>query len=194
MTREAVSTMTRHRDLLAEGLNSRSIAAAIEEGKLERISRGLYRVTAAEHRITEKHTFVQVARLVPQGVYCLISALAFHELTVQNNWKMQMALPRPAHEPKVDIVPVEYFHLSEQPYRTGIEEHVVEGTPVKVYSPAKTVADLFKFRNRYGVDLALEALREVWRKRRATAKELNHCAKVCRVEKIMRPYLEAVIS
>jgi hypothetical protein len=89
---------------------------------------------------------------------------------------------------------VEYFHLSEQPYLAGIEEHKVEGTTVKVYSPAKTVADLFKFRNRYGVDLALEALREVWRKRRATTKELHQCAKVCRVEKIMRPYLEAVIT
>ena len=193
MPKEA-STVTRYRDLMAQGLNSRSITAAVELGKLERISRGLYAVTAAEDQITEKHTFVQVAKLVPQGVYCLVSALVFHELTVENHRKMQMALPRPAHEPKIAIMPVEYFHLSKQPYLTGIEEHEVEGTTVKVYSPAKTVADLFKFRNRYGVDLALEALREVWRKRRATAKELHQCAKVCRVENIMRPYLEAVIS
>ena len=187
------ATLARQRDLLARGYTSRSIATAVEHGALERVSRGLYRVTAAGDRITEKHTYVQVAKLVPQGVYCLISALAFHELTVENNWKMQIALPRPAHEPKVDLVPVEYFHLSEQPYRTGIEVHEVEGATVKVYSPAKTVADLFKFRNRYGTDLAIEALREVWRKKRATTKELNECAKVCRVEKVMRPYMEAVI-
>ncbi len=192
---KSLSTVTRHRDLLAQGLDSRSIAAAIEAGKLERISRGLYTVTAAEDRITEKHTYVQVAKLVPHGVYCLISALAFHELTVQTGWKMQIALPRPAHEPKVEFVPVEYFHLSEQPYEAGVEEHRVEGTIVKVYSPAKTVADLFKFRNRkgMGVDLALEGLREVWRKKRATTKELYHYAKVCRVERVMKPYLEAVI-
>ena len=187
-------TVTRYRDLLAQGFNSRSIASAVEQGELERISRGLYTVRAAEDQITEKHTYVQVAKLVPQGVYCLVTALVFHELTVENHRKMQIALPRPAHEPKVEIMPVEYFHLSEEPYLTGIEEHKAEGTTVKVYSPAKTVADLFKFRNRYGVDLALEALREVWRKRRATTKELHRCAKVCRVEKIMRPYLEAVIT
>jgi predicted transcriptional regulator of viral defense system len=135
-----------------------------------------------------------LATLVPQGVYCLASALVFHELTVEKNRKMQIALPRPAHEPMVDIMPVEYFHLSEHPYRAGIEAHGVEGTTVKVYSPAKTVADLFKFRNRYGMDLALESLREVWRKKRATAQELYGYANLCRVEKIMRPYLEAVIG
>ena len=188
------STVTRQRDLLAQGYTSRSIATAIKQGALERVSRGLYRVSGAGDRITEKHTYVQVAKLVPQGVFCLVSALAFHELPVQNAWKMQIALPRPAHEPKVGFVPVEYLHLSEEPYRVGVEEYKVEGTTVKVYSPAKTVADLFKFRNRYGVDLALEGLREVWRKRRATVKELHRCAKVCRVEKIMQPYLEAVIS
>ena len=191
---EEASTVARYRDLMAQGLNSRAIASAVEQGELERISRGLYAVSAAEDRITEKHTFVQVAKLAPQGVYCLMSALVFHELTMENHRKMQIALPRPAHEPKVDIMPVEYYHLSEQPYLEGIEEHKVEGTTVKVYSPAKTVADLFKFRSRYGVDLALEALREVWRKRRATTKELHQCAKVCRVEKIMGPYLEAVIT
>lgn len=190
-----LSTVTRQRDLLAQGYTARAIAAAIDDGRLERISRGLYRVTAADEQVTEKHTYVQVAKLVPQGVYCLISALAFHELTVQNVWKMQIALPRPAHEPKVPFVPVEYFHLTEEPYRAGIEEHRVEGTTVKVYSPAKTVADLFKFRNRrgMGVDLALEGLREVWRKKRATTNELYRYAKVCRVAKIMKPYLEAVI-
>ena len=194
LAREAVSTVTRRRDLRYQGLNSRSITAALERGELERISRGLYQVSASAAAITEKHTFVQVAQLAPQGVFCLISALAFHELTVQNHRTMQIALPRPAHEPKVEIVPVEYFHFSEQPYRVGLEEHVVEGTKVKVYTPAKTVADLFKFRNRYGTDLALEALRDVWRKGKATVEELNQCAQVCRVERIMQPYLEATIS
>lgn len=189
----ALSTVARRRDLIAQGYNARTLQQALNRGELNRLSRDLYAVASADDQITEKHTYVQVAKLVPHGVYCLTSAMAFHQLTVQNAWKMQIALARPAHEPKIEFVPVEYLHLSEQPYRTGIEEHKVEGITVKVYSPAKTVADLFKFRNRYGVDLALEALREVWRKRRATVKELYEYANVCRVEKVMKPYLEAVI-
>ena len=175
-------------------MTSRQIAAALERGELERLDRGLYRISASGAAITEKHSFAQVAQLVPNGVFCLMSALAFHGLTVQNHPVMQIALPRPAHEPRVDIISVEYLHFSEQPYEMGLEQHQVEGTNVKVYSPAKTVADLFKFRNRYGTDLALEALREVWRKRRATVKELHRCARVCRVERSMQPYLEATIS
>ena len=193
MSKIAASTVTRRRDLVEQGYDSHSIAAAIERGELERISRGLYAITATQNAITEKHTFVQVARLVPNGVFCLISALAFHDLTVQPNRTMQIALPRPAFEPRISIMPVEYLHFSEKPFQTGIEKHPIEGCIVKVYSPAKTVADLFKLRNRYGTDIALEALREVWRKRRATVAELHYCARICRVERIMQPYLEATI-
>ena len=194
MARTATSTVIRRRDLVDHGHDAYSIAAALKRGELERIGRGLYQIPAAKNAITEKHTFVQVARLVPNGVFCLISALAFHDLTVQQNRTMQIALPRPAFEPNVSLMPVEFLHLSDKPFQTGIEEHRIEGSIVKVYSPAKTVADLFKFRNRYGTDLALESLREVWRKRRATVAELHHSAQVCRVERIMQPYLEATIS
>lgn len=153
-----VPTVTRQRDLRAEGYTSKSITAAVERGALG-VSAGECRVTAAGDRITEKHTYVQVAKWVPQGVFCLVSALAFHELTVQNTWKMEVALPRPAHEPKVDfdrwstcICPASHMGPTSK-------NRSVEGVTVKVYSPG--VADLFKFRNRYGVDLALEAPREV---------------------------------
>ena len=189
-----MSTIARRRDLFAQGYNARSLQSALEEGDLKRLSRDLYSITSATKAITEKHSYVQVARLVPQGVFCLISALVFHELTTQVNHRMQIALPRPAFEPKITFLDVEYFHVSEAPFQHGVAEHRVEGCVVKVYSPAKTVADLFKFRNRYGTDLALEALRDTWRQRKSTVQELLVAAKICRVERIMEPYLEATVS
>ncbi|MBL8240531.1 MAG: hypothetical protein JNM66_24135 [Bryobacterales bacterium] len=189
-----MSTVARRRDLFAQGYNARSLQRALEQGQLNRLSRDLYSITSATEAITEKHSYVQVARLVPQGVFCLISALVFHEITTQVNHRMQIALPRPAFEPRISFLPVEYFHVSDAPFRHGVEEHSVEGTVLKVYSPAKTVADLFKFRNRYGTDLALEALRDTWRKRKATIKDLHAAAKICRAERIMEPYLEATVS
>ena len=140
------------------------------------------------------HSYVEVGKLVPHGIFCLTSALVFHGLTTQVNHRMQIALSRPAFEPRIPFLEVQYFHLSEAPLRYGVEEHLCEGMMLKIYSPAKTVADLFKFRNKLGTDLALEALRDVWRQRKATITELQAAAKVCRVEKIMRPYLEATIS
>jgi predicted transcriptional regulator of viral defense system len=191
--RSAPQTVARRRDLLAQGYTARSLRAALNQGELNRLSRDLYFVTKAEDAITEKHTYVQVARLVPKGVFCLISAAVFHELTTQVNHRMQIALPRPAFEPKVPLIDVKYFHVSPEPFAFGIEEHHVEGTVLKVYSPAKTVADLFKFRNQLGRDLAVEALRDVWRNRKATVGQLHTAAKICRVHKIMEPYLEATI-
>lgn len=187
-------TVARRRDLFAQGYDSRSLQRALEDGHLNRLSRDLYSIVSATEGITEKHSYVQVARLVPQGVFCLISALVFHEITTQVNHRMQIALPRPAFEPRITFLDVEYFHISDAPFRHGVEKHRVEGTVLKVYSPAKTVADLFKFRNRYGTDLALEALRDTWRKRKATIKELHAAARMCRVERIMQPYLEATVS
>lgn len=193
MTRN-MTTVARRRDLFAQGFNARSLQDALDRGELNRLSRDLYSITGAAGAITEKHSYVQVASLVPQGVFCLISALVFHELTTQVNYRMQIALPRPAFEPKIPFLNVEYFHLSAAPFEHGVEEHRVEGKVLKVYSPAKTVADLFKFRNKYGTDLALEALRDTWRKRKATVKELNAAARICRIERIMKPYLEATVS
>lgn len=189
-----MSTVARRRDLFAQGYNARSLQRALEQGHLNHLSRDLYLIVSATEAVTDKHSYVQVARLVPQGVFCLISALVFHELTTQVNHRMQIALPRPAFEPMIMFLNVDYFHISEAPYRHGVEEHRVEGSVLKVYSPAKTVADLFKFRNRYGTDLALEALRDTWRGRKATIRELLAAAKVCRVERIMDPYLEATVS
>lgn len=189
-----MSTVARRRDLFAQGYNARSLQNALEEGHLKRLSWDLYSITSATGAVTEKHSYVQVARLVPQGVFCLISSLVFHEITTQVNHRMQIALPRPAFQPKISFLDVEYFHVSEAPFQHGLEEHRVEGSVVKVYSPAKTVADLFKFRNRYGTDLALEALRDTWRQRKSTVKELLAAAKICRVERIMEPYLEATVS
>ena len=117
-----------------------------------------------------------------------------HELMTQVNHRMQIALPRPAFEPRISFLDVEYFHVSEAPYRHGMEEYYVEGSVLKVYSPAKTVADLFKFRSRHGTDLALESLRDTWRERKASFKEPLAAVKICRVERIMEPYLEATVS
>jgi predicted transcriptional regulator of viral defense system len=124
---DAVGLMLRKlRFLKAVNNNARSLQSALEEGHLKLLSRDLYSITSATEAITEKHSYVQVARLVPQGVVCLISALVFHELTTQVNHRMQIALPRPAFEPRISFLDVEYFHVSEAPFQHGVEEHRVE--------------------------------------------------------------------
>ena len=189
-----LSTVARRRDLLARGHTPGSLRSALKHRQIERVSRDLYSIAAAADSITERHSYVEAAKLVPHGVFCLISALVFHALTTQVNQRMQIALPRPAFEPKVPFLDVQYLHLSKAPFEYGVEEHLCEGAMIKVYSPAKTVADMFKFRNKLGTDLALEALREVWRLRTATVAELDAAARVCRVDKIMKPYLEATVT
>lgn len=159
-------------------------------GQLRRVARGVY--VAADHDLTEKHSLAVACTLVPHGVVCLLSALVFHGLTVQNPWEVWLAIDPWARKPAQGSPPQRIVRFSGDALTHGVETHEIEGASVKVYSVAKTISDLFKYRNKVGLDVALEALREASRTRRTTMDEVLRAAKVCRVEKVMRPYLEGL--
>jgi predicted transcriptional regulator of viral defense system len=135
----------------------------------------------------------QAGKRVPQGVVCLLSALRFHELTTQAPSQVWLALRAKSWQPQVDYPPLRVVWFSGEAFTAGIEEHLIEGVPMRIYSLAKTVADGFKYRNKIGLDVALEALRDAWRQRLVTMDDLWHFAQIDRVARIMRPYLESLI-
>ena len=186
-----VRGLLRPRDLARAGLPTDYLWRMYRKEKLERVGRGLYALPGAD--LTEHHTLAEAALRVPHGVVCLLSALRFHDLTTQAPYEVWMAIDVKARRPKEEIIPLRIVRFSGEALTAGVEEHEVEGVGVKVYSPAKTVADCFKYRNKIGLDVALEALRDCWRKRLATADELWRYAEVCRVARVMRPYLESLV-
>ena len=162
----------------------------IEGGLLERVSRGLYRLSS--HPGSEHEGLATIAAKVPQAVFCLLTALQFHELTTQLPRQVWIAMPRGSHVPRVDYPPIKMVQMTGAVYTAGIEEHLRDGVTLRVYSAAKTVADCFKHRNKIGLDVALEALKDARAERMASADDLWRYAKVCRVANVMRPYLEAI--
>lgn len=186
------TTLLRSRELAGHGVSRVQMAEAVKMGLLERAGCGLYRRPNAD--ITEHYTLAEVGRRIPKGIFCLLSALNFHGLTTQNPHDVWIALGHKAWRPRLDTVGLRVMRYSGAALREGVDNHVIGGVPVKVYNPAKTVVDCFKFRNKVGLDVALEALRETWRARRCTMDELAHYAGICRVEKVMRPYLESLTA
>jgi predicted transcriptional regulator of viral defense system len=184
------TTLLRSRDLSAQGFDRASLRQAVQDGLLERAGRGLYRSPEAD--ITEHHTLAEVAKRVPNGVICLLSALRFHQLTSQSPHEVWITIHHKAWRPQLDHVGLRVVRASDPALREGVEAHMIEGVPVQIYNPAKTVADCFKFRHKIGLDVALEALREVWRARRATMNDLEHYARVDRVARVMNPYLASL--
>lgn len=174
------------------GIHSQQLTRLVAEGVLERIARGHYRL--ASRPITERHGLVVASRGVPHGVICLLSALAFHGIGTQLPAEVWIAIDRRARAPSLQEPPLRVVRFSGAAFAEGIEMHRVEGQPVRVYSVAKTLADLFKHRNKVGLDIALEALREAWRERRFTMEALDRMAHVCRVARVMNPYVEAVVA
>jgi len=191
-TLEAVQKtgVIRPRDLAGMGVQRTHLQRLLQQGRLARVGRGLYILPEAE--ITERHSFAEACKRVPNGVVCLLSALRFHELTTQAPFEIWLAIDRKARLPKVDTPPLRIVRFSGAALSEGIEKHIIEGVAVRVYNPAKTVADCFKYRNKIGLDVALEALRECRRERRATMDEIWRYAVICRVANVMRPYLEAL--
>jgi predicted transcriptional regulator of viral defense system len=181
----------RWRDLEAHGVHPEQLRRLRAGGMLERTGRGMYALPNAA--ITENHTLAEACRRVPHGVACLLTALQFHRLTTQWPFEVWLAIDVKARRPRVEDIPLRIVRFSGAARTFGVEEHVVEGVPVKVYSPSKTVADCFKYRNKVGQDVALEALRDCWRQRRATMDELWQAAAVCRVANVMKPYLESLV-
>jgi len=159
-------------------------------GKLQRIGRGLYGLPDAE--ATEHQTLMEVCQRVPKAVLCLLSALQFHEIGMQLPREVWIALPERSQTPVLAYPPLRIARLRGAAYSEGIQTVTDHGAPIRVYCAAKTVTDCFKFRNKVGLDVALEALKEAWRSRKVTMAELSHFARINRVERVMQPYLEAV--
>ena len=182
----------RARDLAAHGISPTHLQRLYEQGLLQRSGRGVY--LPAEAAIDDHTSLTEVALRVPAGIICLLSALQFHDLTTQSPHQVWIALPLRANKPRLDCPPIRVIRLSGEALTTGIDTHQIGSIIVRVYCPAKTVADCFKFRNRVGLEVALEALRDCWLKRCATMDELWHYAKICRVANVMRPYLESIAT
>jgi predicted transcriptional regulator of viral defense system len=163
---------------------------AADKGLIMRVGRGLY--VARGSRPTQHHSLAQASKRVPHGIVCLLSALRFHDLTTQSPFQVWLAISDKARLPKTDSPPLRIVRFSQKTLAYGVQEHRIDSVSVRIFSPAKTVADCFRYRNKIGLDVALEALRECRRKRRATSDELWQAAKVCRVANVMRPYLESL--
>ena len=162
----------------------------IAAGLLDRVGRGLYRLPG--HPISEHEGLMVVAAKAPQAVFCLLTALQFHGLTTQLPRQVWIAMPRGSHSPRIDYPPIRMVQMAGRAHLSGVEEHLCNEVKVRIYSPAKTVVDCFKHRNKIGLDVALEALKDAWRTRKASADDLWRYAQDCRVATVMRPYMEAV--
>ena len=180
----------RPRDLKTHGIPRVYLSRLTAAGLLERVGRGLY--VAADTDLTEHHTLVEACKRLPHGIVCLLSALRFHDLTTQAPHQVWLAIGRKAWRPRVAYPPIRVMRFSESTLQAGMESHSVEGVTVKVYSAARTVTDCFKYRNKIGLEVALEALQDCWRARRCTMDDLWRYAKMNRVQNVMRPYLESL--
>jgi predicted transcriptional regulator of viral defense system len=180
------------KDLVAEKIPTVFLSRLVKQGKLLRLCQGLY--SLPDTLLDENQSLLEVQHIVPNGVFCLLTALQFHNLTTQNPFQVWLAVERNAAVPRIRSVQNRIFRMSGEMFSAGIEEHLVESGTIRVYSPAKTVADCFKYRNKVGLDVAMEALKDTWRKRLITMDELWHFAQINRVSKVMMPYLHMLVS
>lgn len=183
--------MLRTKDALRLGVHPETLYGMRDSGKLTSLGRGLYRLSDLPP--LGSPDLVTVGMKVPSGVVCLISALAFYELTTQIPHEVYLALPRGAEPPRLNHPALRVFWFTRRVFEFGIEAHPLDGTPVRIYSPEKTVADCFKYRNKIGLDTAREALKLYLSKRKKNLAAMLEAAEVCRVSKVMRPYLEALL-
>jgi len=182
--------LARPKDLEAHGVTRTELSRLVKEGRVLRQARGIY--VAKTHEPTAAHTLAQVAKRVPESVFCLFTALRFHGLTTQPAPEVWIALSEKARRPRLESPRLRVARFSGAALNEGIEEHRVEGVNIRVYSAAKTVADCFKYRNKVGIDVAIEALRDFSRRHRGGATALARFARICRVSRVMQPYLDAV--
>lgn len=180
----------RAKDAASIGIHPEYLKRLEQQGLLIRSARGVYTFTDGE--ITESHSLVEAVKRVQKGIVCLLSALSFYNLTTQAPFEVWLTIPQKARAPKEDMLPLRIIYMSGKALESGIEEHEIEGVCVPVYCVAKTVVDCFKFRNKIGLDVAIEALRECLNQKRCTIDEIWHYAKICRMQNVMRPYLESL--
>jgi len=176
---------------LRAGIHPGTLYAMRDSGALEAVSRGVYRL--ANSQPLSNPDLVTVATRVPGGVICLISALAFYELTTQIPHEVHVALPRGKEEPRLNHPPIKTYRFTGEAFTEGVVTHELDGVSVRIYSPEKTLADCFKFRNQVGLDTVMEAVRFYRERRSIKVDDLMRYAVICRVKKIIRPYLEAIL-
>ncbi|HCP14250.1 MAG TPA: transcriptional regulator [Peptococcaceae bacterium] len=178
-------------EALKAGIHPRDLYSLRDQGRIEQVSRGVFRLSDLPP--ISNPDLVSVALRVPKAVICLISALSFHHLTTQVPHEVAIALERGAESPRIDFPPVSVHRFTKEAYNAGIEKHDIDGVKILVYNPEKTIADCFKFRNKLGLDVVLEALKLYKEKGRFNTEELMRYGRICRVAKIMKPYLEAMV-
>ena len=184
--------VARTRDLEQAGLSRVALQRLVQRGVVKRLRRGVYS-RSGEGRVTEHHDLALVAARIAHGVVCLLSALRFHRIGTQSPSEVWMAIDLKARKPRPDVPPIKIVRFSGRALTAGIERHIIEGVTVSITSPARTVADCFKYRNKIGLDVALEALRE-YRRSRRPLDELLQAAQDVRVARVLRPYLEALTT
>jgi predicted transcriptional regulator of viral defense system len=182
--------MLRSRDLAAHGIPREYLRRLLADGVLRRPARGIY--VLADAQPTENQSLVEACLRVPHGVVCLLSALRFHHLTTQSPFETWLAIDSKARLPRIDYPPIRFVRFSGPALAHGVEEHRVQKATIRVTGPARTVVDCFVYRHKIGLDVALEALRDCRRKKRATMDELYSVAQARRMGRVMRPYLEAL--
>jgi predicted transcriptional regulator of viral defense system len=180
------------RDIAAAGIHRQVLTRLVAEGALERVVRGVYRLP--EYAPTEHHGLVLATSAVPSATICLLSALEFHGIGTQLPSEVWIAIDRRARRPALKYPPLRVVRYTGSALTAGVKSHRIEGRTVRIYSIAKTLADCFKYRNKIGIDVVMEALREAWRTRRFTMDELDRYARICRVQRVMQPYMEALIA
>ena len=182
--------LLRSSDLAPYGIKRVALTRAVRHGTLERVGRGLYGLPS--RKVSAHGTLAEVALRAPKGVICLLSALRVHELTTQAAFEVWLAIDNKAAVPKIAYPPLRVVRFSGPALTEGVEKHEIDGVIVHVTSVAKTVTDCFKFRNKIGLDVAIEALREAWNSKRMTSDQLWHFAKIDRVANVMRPYMDSL--
>jgi predicted transcriptional regulator of viral defense system len=180
----------RPRDAHTLGIPRNYLSRLVRRGLLTKVGRGLYRSKTSP--VTEHLSLIEASYKIPNGVVCLLSALRFHKFTTQSPHEVWMAIGIKAWAPRITSPPIRFVRMSGKAFHSGIKEYPVRGGSLTVYTPAKTVADCFKFRNKIGIDVAMEALKECRHLKKATMDELWAAAKVCRVANVMRPYMESL--
>jgi predicted transcriptional regulator of viral defense system len=180
----------RTRDALAGGIHPEDLRRLVDRGVLLKSGRGMYTYIDAE--LSEHHSLAVASQRVEHGVICLLSALQFHGIGTQAPFEVWVAIDVHARRPNSDVLSLRPVYMSGLALTVGIETHAIEGTSVRIFNLAKTIVDCFKYRHKIGLDVALEALRESWESRRCSMDELWKYAKVCRMSKVMRPYLECL--
>ncbi|WP_138431928.1 type IV toxin-antitoxin system AbiEi family antitoxin domain-containing protein [Fodinibius saliphilus] len=172
------------------GIHNRTLYKMLEEGYVNKLERGVYKLADAD--MLSNPDLAIVAKKVPKARVCLISALDFHDMTTEIPHAVHIAIPRTNRDPKLDYPPVKTYRFSGESLTKGIESHKIDGVEVQVYSPAKTIADCFKFRNKIGLDIAMEALEEGIKRDKASYSDILKYAEICRVKTVIKPYLEAI--